>query len=234
LQHAEALGGIVLAQLVRPGAPVIYGNFSSNVDLKSGAPKFGTPEHFKATLASGQLARFVGLPWRSGGGSSAYASDAQAANETQFGLWATVLAGATMLIHAAGWLEGGLAESYEKFITDVETLQTIAEICTATPADAAAIGYEAIADVAPGGHFFSTPHTMARFRQAFYEPVVRDSANFGNWTEAGAQTATQRAHGVWKRILAEYQPPASAAGVGEVLDSFIAARKAAGGAPPES
>jgi trimethylamine--corrinoid protein Co-methyltransferase len=234
LQHAEALGGIVLAQLVRPGAPVIYGSFSSNVDLKSGAPKFGTPEHVKATLASGQLARFVGLPWRSGGGSSAYSADAQAANETQFGLWATVLAGATMLIHAAGWLEGGLADSYEKFITDVETLQTVAELCTATPADAAAIGYDAIADVPPGGHFFSTPHTMARFRQAFYEPVARDSSNFGNWTEAGAKDATQRAHGIWKRILAEYQPPPSAAGIGEVLDPFIAARKAAGGALPES
>ena len=234
LQHAEALGGIVLAQLTKPGAPLLYGSFSSNVDLKSGAPKFGTPEHIKATLASGQLARCMELPWRSGGGSSAYTSDAQAANETQFGLWATVLSGATMLIHAAGWLEGGLADSYEKFITDAETLQTVAELCTATPADEAAIAFDAIADVAPGGHFFSTPHTMARFRQAFYEPFMREHANFGNWAEDGAQTATQRAHGAWKRILAEYQPPASTAGIGEVLDGFIAARKAAGGAPPES
>jgi len=234
LQHAEALAGITLAQLASRAAPVIYGSFSSNVDMKSGAPVFGTPEHVKATLGAGQLARLLGLPWRAGGGSAANVSDAQAANETQFGLWATVLGGATVLIHAAGWLEGGLTDSFEKFITDVEALQTIAELCVATPADAAAIGFEAIAEVQPGGHFFAARHTMSRYRTAFYEPVVADWSNFGNWSQAGARTVTQRAHDVWKRRIAEFQPPAAAAGTAEALDTFIARRKADGGALPES
>ena len=234
LQHAEALAGIALAQFTNAGAPVIYGSFSSNVDMKSGAPAFGTPEHVKATLGSGQLARFVQLPWRSGGGSAGNTNDAQAANETQFGLWASVLAGSTMMIHAAGWLEGGLTDSYEKFITDIEALQTIAELCVTTSADEAAIGFEAIAEVQPGGHFFSAQHTMARYRTAFYEPLVADWSNFGTWSAAGSKDATQRAHELWKRRLAEFQPPASAAGVTGVLDEFIARRKASGGALPES
>jgi Trimethylamine:corrinoid methyltransferase len=151
LQHAEALAGITLAQLTRPGAPVVYGSFSSNVDMKSGRLAFGTPEHVKATLGAGQLARHIGLPWRAGGGSAANISDAQAANETQFGLWGAVLAGTTVLIHSAGWLEGGLTDSFEKFICDVEALQTIAELCVPTPGDAGAIGFDAIAEVEPGG-----------------------------------------------------------------------------------
>jgi trimethylamine---corrinoid protein Co-methyltransferase len=234
LQHAEALAGIALAQLTHPGAPVIYGSFSSNVDMKSGAPAFGTPEHVKATLGAGQLARLVGLPWRAGGGSAANISDAQAANETQFGLWGAVLAGTTVLIHSAGWLEGGLTDSFEKFITDIEALQTIAELCATTPGDAAAIGFEAIAEVQPGGHFFSAQHTMSRYRTAFYEPVVADWSNFGTWSEAGAKTATQRANTVWKRVVAEFQAPASAAGVAAALDPFISRRTASGGALPVS
>jgi trimethylamine--corrinoid protein Co-methyltransferase len=234
LQHAEALAGIVLAQLANPGAPVIYGSFSSNVDMKSGAPAFGTPEHVKATLGSGQLARFIGLPWRAGGGSAANISDAQAANETQFGLWGAVLGGATVLIHSAGWLEGGLSDSFEKFVTDAEALQTIAELCLATPGDEAAIGFEAIAEVEPGGHFFSARHTMARYRTAFYEPLVADWSNFGTWTEAGAQSATERANGVWKRRIAEFEAPAAAGDIAAALDPFIARRKASGGALPES
>ena len=233
LQHAEALAGITLAQLTRRGAPVVYGSFCSNVDMKSGAPTFGTPEHVNATLGSGQLARLLGLPWRAGGGSAANVSDAQAANETQFGLWAAVLAGATMLIHSAGWLEGGLADSFEKFITDIETLQTIAELCAAVPADEAALAFEAIAEVAPGGHFFSAQHTMARYRTAFYEPLVADWSNFGTWSEGGGKTATQRAQGIWKKRLAQFQPPDGAAAIAAALDPFIERRKAAGGAPPE-
>src|SRR5262249_21203988 len=122
LQHAEALAGIALAQLVRAGSPVMYGSFSSNVDMKSGAPAFGTPEHAKATIGAGQLARFVELPWRAGGGSAANIPDVQAAHESQFAVWGAVLAGTTTLIHAAGWLEGGLSVSFEKLITDIEML----------------------------------------------------------------------------------------------------------------
>ena len=234
LQHAEALAGITLAQLTRPGAPVVYGSFSSNVDMKSGAPAFGTPEHVKATLGAGQLARHIGLPWRAGGGSAANISDAQAANETQFGLWGAVLAGTTVLIHSAGWLEGGLTDSFEKFICDVEALQTIAELCVPTPGDAGAIGFDAIAEVEPGGHFFSAQHTMARYRTAFYDPLVADWSNFGSWSEAGSKNATLRANAIWKKRLAEFQEPDAAAGVAELLDPFIARRKASGGAPPVS
>ncbi|WP_159587766.1 trimethylamine methyltransferase family protein [Chelativorans xinjiangense] len=234
LQHAEALAGIVLAQASRKGAPVIYGSFSSNVDMKSGAPAFGTPEHVKATLGAGQLARYIGLPWRAGGGSASNDADAQAANETQFALWGAVLAGATVLVHAAGWLEGGLSVSYEKLVTDVEVLQGMAELFSAPPGDEEAIGYDAVADVQPGGHFFSTPHTMGRFRTAFYEPIVADWSNFGNWTESGSLNATQRANLVWKKVLVDFEPPASAAAAGEVLDAFIAPRIAEGGAPPIS
>ncbi|TPN45407.1 MULTISPECIES: trimethylamine methyltransferase family protein [unclassified Mesorhizobium] len=234
LQHAEALAGLTLAQIVRPGAPVVYGSFSSNVDMKSGAPAFGTPEHVKATLGAGQLARFIGLPWRSGGGSAANISDAQAAHETQFALWGSVLAGATVCIHAAGWLEGGLSVSLEKLVTDVEALQTVAELCAATPGDDDSIGFEAIAEVQPGGHFFSAGHTMARYRTAFYEPLVADWSNFGNWTQGGSKTASERATGIWRRILADFEPPASAAATAGVLDEFIARRTEEGGAPPVS
>ncbi|WP_256751134.1 trimethylamine methyltransferase family protein [Mesorhizobium sp. Mes31] len=234
LQHAEALAGLALAQIVRPGAPVVYGSFSSNVDMKSGAPAFGTPEHVKATLGAGQLARFTGLPWRSGGGSAANISDAQAAHETQFALWGSVLAGATMCIHAAGWLEGGLSVSFEKLITDIEALQTVAELCTATPGDTDTIGFEAIAEVQPGGHFFSAGHTMARYRTAFYEPLVADWSNFGNWTQSGSKTASERATGVWRRTLADFVPPATAVATSGVLDEFIARRTAEGGAAPVS
>jgi len=232
LQHAEALAGIALAQLANPGAPVIYGSFSSNVDMKSGAPAFGTPEHVKATLGAGQLARHIGLPWRAGGGSAGNTSDAQAANETQFGLWGAVLAGTTVLIHSAGWLEGGLTDSFEKFVIDIETLQTIAELCIPTPGDVPAIAFDAIAEVHPGGHFFSAQHTISRYRTAFYEPLVADWSNFGSWSEAGGKSVIERANAVWKQKLAEFQPPASAAEAAAALDAFISHRKARGGALP--
>jgi trimethylamine--corrinoid protein Co-methyltransferase len=174
------------------------------------------------------------LPWRAGGGSAGPSPDAQAANETQMGLWASVLAGATVLIHSAGWLEGGLSFSYEKMITDLEVLQSIAELCTKTPADADSIGFDAIAEVMPGGHFFATAQTMARYRDAFYPPLVADLSNFGNWTEAGSKTATERAQGVWRKILAEYQPPARGDEIGALLEPYIERRTKEGGAPPVS
>ena len=234
LQHAEALLGITLAQLVNSGAPVIYGSFSSNVDMKSGAPAFGTPEHVKATLGAGQLARFLGLPWRSGAGSAANVSDAQAAHETQFALWGSVLAGATVCIHAAGWVEGGLAVSMEKVITDVEALQTFAELFQPVDGSAAEIAFDAIADVQPGGHFFATPHTMDRYRTAFYNPLVADLSNFGSWTENGSKTATERANVIWKKKIEELPPIDRQGDIAETLDGYIAKAKAQGGAEPES
>jgi len=152
LQHAEALSGITLAQLTRPGAPVSYGGFASNVDMKSGSPAFGTPEHMKLQLGSGQLARLIGMPWRSAAGSASNAADAQGATENTFGLVGAMMAGATMCVHSAGWLEGGLTYGYEKFITDMEAVQTIAEMCLPTRADHAEIGFDAIAQVDPGGY----------------------------------------------------------------------------------
>ena len=234
LSHAEALAGIALVQLAKPGAPVCYGSFQSNVDMKSGAPVFGTPEHFKATLAAGQMARKLGLPWRAGGGSAGNCNDAQAAHETQMSVWGAVLAGATIIIHAAGWLEGGLTVHYEKLITDMEAMQVFAELCANTPSDDAELAFDAIADVAPSGHFFATGHTMERYQTAFYEPLVADWSNFGTWTERGSKDVNERATALWQRMLAEedevFLDPART----EELDAFIAKRTDDGGAPPES
>jgi trimethylamine--corrinoid protein Co-methyltransferase len=236
LSHAEALAAITLTQLARPGAPVTYGTFTSNVDMKSGAPAFGTPEQVKATLGAGQLARHLGLPWRCAAGSAANVNDVQAAHETEISAWGCLSAGATVMIHAAGWLEGGLTVSYEKLITDMEMVQVMAELCADTPADAAEIAMDALAEVGPGGHFFGAAHTMERYQTAFYEPLVADWSNFGTWTDHGATDANHRATAIWQTIVAEFQPPASAVAPDRVgaLQDFIARRTAEGGAPPES
>ncbi len=235
LSHAEALAAITLTQLTKPGAPICYGTFTSNVDMKSGAPAFGTPAHFQASLAAGQLARSIGLPWRSAAGSASNTNDVQAANENQLGLWGCLMAGATVIIHSAGWLEGGLTVSYEKIITDVEVLNMIAEICAGAQAGADEIGFDsALSHVDPSGHFFSAPQTMARYNTEFYAPIVHDYANFGTWTERGAQDASTRATQVWQDILAKDVRPEVDGARLEALQDYIAKRTAAGGAPPES
>ena len=235
LSHAECLAAITLTQLVKPGAPICYGTFTSNVDMRSGAPAFGTPTHFQASLAAGQMARMLGLPWRSAAGSAANLNDVQAANENQLGLWGCLLAGATVVIHSAGWLEGGLTVSYEKLITDVEVLNMVAELCAGNRAGPGEIGFEnALTRVAPSGHFFDAPQTMDRYSTEFYEPVVHDYANFGTWTERGAQDASTRATAVWERIVATEAPPMTPPDRMEALDAFIARREAEGGAPPEN
>ena len=232
LQHAEALAGITLNQLVQPGAPVMYGNFASNVDMKSGAPAFGTPAHVKATLGSGQLARHIGLPWRSAAGCAANTNDAQAAHETEISAWACLMAGATMVVHSAGWLEGGLTHSYEKLITDMEMLQIFAELCGPTVVDEAEMAFEAIREVQPGGHFFGAAHTMERFHTAFYESESWDLSNFGQWSDAGGKTADERATDIWQARLADHVDPAFDPQRLAHLDAFIAKRTAEGGAPP--
>jgi len=235
LSHAECLAAITLTQLVRPGAPVCYGTFTSNVDMKSGAPAFGTPTHFQASLAAGQMARLVGLPWRSAAGSASNLNDVQAANENQMGLWGCLLAGASVIIHSAGWLEGGLTVSYEKIITDVEVLNMVAELCAGRAAGTDEIGFaNALSQVLPSGHFFAAPQTMERYNTEFYEPIVHDYANHGTWTERGARDATSRATDVWERILATEPPPMIPPERLAALNAFIARREAAGGAPPES
>ncbi|WP_369954722.1 trimethylamine methyltransferase family protein [Sedimentitalea sp. XS_ASV28] len=233
--HAEVLAAITLNQLVRPGAPICYGTFTSNVGMKSGAPALGTPTHFQASLAAGQLARFIGLPWRSAAGSASNLNDVQAANENQMGLWGCLMAGASVIIHSAGWLESGLTISYEKLITDVEVLNMIAELCAGNNASVDEIGFEAaISEVNPSGHFFSTSHTMARYDTAFYEPVVHDYANFGTWTERGASDVNTRATAIWKGILAADNRPDIDEAKVEALHPFIDIRTADGGALPES
>ncbi|WP_224814263.1 trimethylamine methyltransferase family protein [Hasllibacter sp. MH4015] len=234
LSHAEALAALTLTQLAQPGAPVCYGTFTSNVDMKSGAPAFGTPSHFQASLAAGQLARRIGLPWRSAAGSAANLNDVQAANENQFGLWGCLMAGATVVIHSAGWLEGGLSVSYEKLVTDAEVLNMVAELCAGAQAGAAEIGFDAIAETQPSGHFFAAAQTMERYQTEFYEPIVHDYANFGTWTERGAKDASTRARDVWQGILANPGAPDIDPDRLAALEDYIARGTGRGGAYPES
>ncbi|WP_109312536.1 trimethylamine methyltransferase family protein [Ruegeria sp. AU67] len=235
LSHAEALAALTLTQLTKPGAPVCYGTFTSNVDMKSGAPAFGTPSHFQASLAAGQLARHLGLPWRSAAGSASNINDVQAANENQFGLWGCLMAGATVIIHSAGWLEGGLTVSFEKMICDAEVLNMVAELCAGAQAGTAEIGFDtALSEVEPSGHFFASSQTMERYNTEFYEPHLHDYANFGTWTERGSMDANHRATAVWKSILSDFKAPSCDSDRIGALQDFIARRTAEGGAPPES
>ncbi len=224
-QNAEALFMIALAQIARPGAPVVYGGFTSNVDMRTGSPAFGTPEYVKAAIATGQLARRCGLPHRSSNVTGAAVVDAQAAYESQMSIWGSVMAGASLLYQGAGWLEGGLTASFEKLILDAEMLAQMAEVLTPFPVDDDALGLSSIAEVGPGGHFFGTAHTLERYETAFYQPMLSDWRPFETWQEDGARTATERANRIWKQLLAEYEPPPLASGVGEALDAFVARRK---------
>lgn len=234
LQHAEALAGIALAQIVRPGAPVVYGAFTSNVDMRSGAPAFGTPEAVKAAFASGQLARHIGLPWRSSAVNTSNAPDAQAGYETMMNMMGAVLGGANIIIHTAGWLESGLSASFEKFILDVDMAQMYAEMFRPVAASEADIALEAIRSVPPGGHFFAAEHTMERFSSAFYEPLTFSRRNYEQWSEEGSPTAAERASAIWKRIVADFEPPPVDDAVREELDEFVERRILEGGALPES
>jgi trimethylamine--corrinoid protein Co-methyltransferase len=229
LQHAEALAGITLAQLTNPGAPVSYGGFASNVDMKSGAPAFGTPEHIKLSIGSGQLARHIDMPWRSAAGSASNTADMQSATENNMGLWAAMQANATLTVHAAGWLEGGLCFGYEKFINDIEAVQTIAELCVPPAEDEDSFGWSALADVEPGGHFFATNHTMQRYKDAFYPPLVADLSNHGSWMEAGSKTSSERATAIWKNILSEFTPPTHSNDAMERIAPYIDRAVAKGG-----
>ncbi|MCG7508328.1 trimethylamine methyltransferase family protein [Mesorhizobium retamae] len=224
-QNAEALFGIALAQLVRPGCPVVYGAFTSNVDMRSGAPAFGTPENTKANIASGQLARRYNLPYRTTPGSASNAADAQGAYETLMALWGAVLGHGNLVYHAAGWQEGGLTASYEKFIIDVEMIQHMMEFLRPIVVDDGELALDALAGVPTGGHFFGEPHTLERYATAFYQPLLSNWQNYEAWTEAGALDATQRATSLWKKALAEYVQPPMDADRREALEAYAAKRK---------
>ncbi len=226
-QNAEALFGMVLAQAIRPGTPVMYGAFTSNVDMRSGAPAFGTPENAKANVASGQLARRYHLPYRTSNASASNVADAQGAYETQMSLWGAVLGGGNLIYHAAGWQEGGLTASFEKLVLDVEMLQLMMEFLEPIAVDEQSLGFDAIARVATGGHFFGDPHTMARYEHAFYQPLVSNWQNYANWELAGGKDSTQRATMIWQRALEEYEQPALDPGIRAELEAYAARRREA-------
>lgn len=225
VQNAEALAGVVLAQAVRRGAPVVYGSYLTNVDMRSGSPLFGTPVFAKTTWASGQLARRYGLPFRSSLNTGSNSVDAQAAYETEMSLWAAVTAHANILFGSAGWLEGGLSGSFEKLILDAEILQLVTESFRPMEVNDDTLGFDAIRDVGPGGHFFGSPHTLERYEHAFYHPMLTDARNYETWDEQGRDTAEIRANGIWKRMLSEYEQPPLDPAVDEALRDFVARRK---------
>lgn len=233
-QNAEALAGIAFTQMVRKGAPVMYGGFTSNIDMKTGAPAFGTPEYMKAVIAGGQLARKYNIPYRTSNTSASNTLDAQAAYESAFSLWALTQGGGNFIMHSAGWSEGGLTASFEKFILDVDMLQMVAEYLTPLDVGTDALGIEAVRDVGPGGHFFGTPHTLARYDTAFYSPILSDWRNFEAWTEAGRPTTYDHANRVFKEKLDAYEKPPLDPGIEDELDAFVARRKEEGGVPTDS
>jgi trimethylamine--corrinoid protein Co-methyltransferase len=226
-QNAEALSGIALTQLTRPGSPVVYGAFTSNVDMRSGAPAFGTPENARATLAAGQLARLYNLPYRASNSSASNAVDAQAAYESQMSIWSAVMGHANLVYHGAGWMEGGLTASFEKVILDVEMLQMMAETIKPIDIDPAEIaeGLKAIAAVPTGGHFFGADHTLARYETAFYKPLLSNWQNYENWELAGSLDATRRATQIWQKALEVYEQPPLDPAIDEALVAFVARRK---------
>ena len=232
---AEALCAIALFQYVRPGCPCAIGTFTSNVDMKSGAPAFGTPEYMRATQMTGQMARFYGLPLRSSGVCAANVPDGQAMWETSNSLWAAVQSGTHMVYHAAGWLEGGLIASPEKFIMDCEVLQQIQRYMepatyATTPDD---IALDAIREVGHSGHFFGIQHTQDRYTTAFYQPFLSDWKNFEAWQADGAVWTPERAHRMYKEIIASFEAPPMDPAIREELAAFVERRKAEGGAPTD-
>ena len=228
-QNAEALAGICLAQVVRRGAPVLYGGFTSNVDMKSGSPAFGTPEFMQAAMLGGQLARRYGIPYRSSNVNAANAVDAQAGYESVFSLWGAIMGGANLVFHGAGWLEGGLRASYEKMVLDADLINMVATWFQPLVVDDATLALEAIAEVGPSGHFFGVQHTQDRYRNAFYAPMVSDWRNFESWHEAGSPTAATKTAALASQLLAEYRQPAIEEAVLEEIDAFVARRVAEGG-----
>lgn len=235
LSIAEGLAAIALLQYVSPGCPVAIGTFTSNVDMKTGAPAFGTPEYMRATQMTGQLGRFYDLPIRSSGVCAANVPDGQAMWETSNSLWAAVQSGSNLVYHAAGWLEGGLIASPEKFVMDCEVLQMIQrymepELTATTEAD---LAVDAIAEVGPQGHFFGVQHTQDRYETAFYAPFASDWSNYEAWDLAGGTWTAERAHRIAKEIIANYEAPPLDDGIHEELKDFVARRKAEGGAPTD-
>jgi trimethylamine---corrinoid protein Co-methyltransferase len=225
-QLAEALSGIALAQLIRPGCPVIFGSFLSNIDMQSGSPAFGTPESAIGLFCTGQLARHYGLPFRTGGGlNSSQTADAQSAYEALMTLLPTFLAGTNFVMHAAGWLEGGLVSCYEKFIIDIELLKMLRVEFTPLEINEDSLAFGAHEEVGHGGHFLGAAHTMERFRECFYRPMLSSTANFERWLKLGAKDTATRAGEIWRKKLDDFSPPPLDDAIRAELDDFVTRRR---------
>ena len=226
---AEAMAGIALAQLVRPGCPVVLGSFHTTMNLKSGALTFGSPEANLATMALAQLGRRLGVPVRSGGGqiTSSNAADGQAMQDSASAMWATVLSGTHQVWHAAGWLEGGLTMSYEKFVMDLDHCGMMLRLIQGIETDPESMGRDAYLEAGPGRNFLSTGHTLRHFATANYPSELPEAGPYETWMESGAPTLEQRANARWKAMLAAYEAPPVDPGVEEAIDDFVARRKSA-------
>ncbi len=224
-QNAEALAGFMVAQAARKGCPVFYGHFTSNVDMRTGSPAFGTPEYAKSVVISAQLARRYGVPIRSSNTTASPVVDAQAAYESDMSCWSCILSHINVMLHAGGWLEGGLVCSFEKLILDAEILQMLVAFLEPLDISDDELGLSAIGEVEPGGHYFGSQHTLERYETAFYTPLLSDWRNFETWRDTGSKTATERANGIWKQLLAEYEKPPIDPAIEEELQAYIARRK---------
>ena len=231
-QNAEALAGLAFHQCVKPGAPAMYGSFTSNVDMKSGSPAFGTPEYTQATIASGQLARKYKIPLRASNANASNAPDEQSVYESQMSLWACLLGQVNFILHGHGWIEGGLCASYEKVILDAEMNQMMEAFLQPAIVNKDTLGVEAIAEVGPANHFFAAQQTLDRYETEHYNPMLSDWRNFESWRDAGSETATQRANKIWKQLLEEYEEPKLMPEVEEELSAFVDKRVSEGGAAP--
>jgi len=229
LQNAEALAGIAYTQVVRPGSPVAYGGFTSNVDMRSGSPAFGTPEYWKACLLGGQLARRYRLPYRSSNVNASNSVDAQSAYESVIAIWGAVMGGVNLLLHGAGWLEGGLLTSYEKFVIDADLLNMVTEMLRPITVDDASLAVEAIAEVGPAGHFFGSTHTQERYASEHFQPMVSAWRNYESWDESGRLEAHQRAERLAHEIIAAHEEPPMLEDRRVELDEFVARRVQEGG-----
>lgn len=232
-QTAEALSAIALLQWINPGTPVVFGAFTSNVDMHTGAPAFGTPEYMRAMQMSGQLARRYRLPWRGSNANAANYPDAQAMWESCNSLFGVLSGHANVVFHAAGWLEGGLTASFEKFVIDCEMLQQWSFYHRPVSTEPDDLAVDAIREVGPHGHFLGSEHTKARYKTAYYSPFLSDWQNYEAWEAAGAVQAHQRAHRIYRAILDSYTPPPIDPAIREELEAFVQRRKDEGGAPTD-
>ncbi|WP_461477526.1 trimethylamine methyltransferase family protein [Pararhodobacter aggregans] len=224
---AEVLAGVAYSQLIRKGAPVIFGAFVTSIDMNSGAPTFGTPEAAHITYGAGQLARRMGLPYRSGGAfCGSKLPDAQAAYETANSLNMALLAGVNFMLHACGWLEGGLVSSYEKFVLDADQLGTLHHLAKGVSMDDNGQAMDAIREVGPGGHYLGCQHTQANFKSAFWRTDVLDYKPYETWEEEGARDSATLANQRVKKLLRDFQAPTLDPGIAEALESYVAQRKA--------